>query len=171
MNGVYEEDLKQQILQKVLNKKDGITFSEIAESFGVSLSTLSRWRADMSRAKKTNKPFNQLSTGSSEKRPEDFSATDKFEVIMQSQGLSDSELSALCRSKGIFVHHIEQWKTEFIQSANAEQSSPLKVKQLTQQNQKLNRELKRKDKALAEAAALLVLQKKVQDFWNDDEDG
>ncbi|MGK0507933.1 MAG: transposase [Alteromonas sp.] len=48
--------------------------------------------------------------------------------------------------------------------------SKLKVRQLAQQNQKLKRDLHRKDKALAETAALLVLQKKVQDIWKEDED-
>jgi transposase len=35
---------------------------------------------------------------------------------------------------------------------------------------KLERELRRKEKALAEAAALLVLQKKVQAIWGDEDD-
>jgi transposase len=48
--------------------------------------------------------------------------------------------------------------------------SKLKVRRLAQQNQKLKRDLHRKDKALAETAALLVLQKKVQDIWKEDED-
>jgi transposase len=34
----------------------------------------------------------------------------------------------------------------------------------------LEKELRRKDKALAEAAALLVLQKKVQAIWGDADD-
>lgn len=71
----------------------------------------------------------------------------------------------------MYVHHLEQWKAEFIQSSGANNEAPMKVRQLTQQNQKLMREVKRKEKALAEAAALLVLQKKVQDFWDDNEDG
>ena len=48
--------------------------------------------------------------------------------------------------------------------------SALKMRQLSQQNQKLKRELTRKDKALAETAALLVLQKKVNAIWGRDED-
>lgn len=164
MHAVYSEDVKQQILQKVINRSEGVTVTEIADSFGVSLTTVNRWRNQMSKAK-VSKP------SSGERPPENWSASEKFEALMQSQGLNETQLSAFCRNKGIFIHHLEQWKADFIQSAGAEKESPVKVRQLTQQNQKLTREMKRKEKALAEAAALLVLQKKVQDIWNDDEDG
>jgi transposase len=81
-------------------------------------------------------------------------------------------MSAYCRSQGIYTHHLDQWKLDFL-GTNSEPEpvmSKLKMRQLSQQNQALKRELTRKDKALAETAALLVLQKKVQDLWKEDEE-
>jgi transposase len=71
-----------------------------------------------------------------------------------------------------YAHHISQWKLDFlgVDSAVEPVPSQLKVRQLSQQNQKLKCDLNRKDKALSETAALLVLQKKIQDIWKEDED-
>ena len=82
------------------------------------------------------------------------------------------QISAYCRSHGIYAHHIDQWKLDFLGASGAPESVPsqLKVRQLSKQNQKLKRDLNRKDKALAETAALLVLQKKVHDIWKEEDD-
>lgn len=94
MHGVYEEDIKRQIMQKVLNRKNGVTITEIASGFGVSLSTINRWRSQMSKAKSFDGQSKDNVVGASEKAPEDWSAFERFEVIMQSQGLDEVELSA-----------------------------------------------------------------------------
>ena len=81
-------------------------------------------------------------------------------------------MSAYCRSQGIYPHHLDQSKLDFL-GTNSEPEpvmSKLKMRQLSQQNQALKHELTRKDKALAQTAALLVLQKKVQDLWKEDEE-
>jgi len=108
----------------------------------------------------------------SEKRPEDWTKEQRFHAIVACHALSEEEISAYCRAQGIYKHHIDQWKLDFLGDNTAAEPAPskLKVRQLAQQNQKLKRDLHRKDKALAETAALLVLQKKVQDIWKEDED-
>jgi hypothetical protein len=82
------------------------------------------------------------------------------------------QISVYCRSHGIYAHHISQWKLDFLGADSAAEPVPsqLKMRQLFQQNQKLKRDLNHKDKALAETAALLVLQKKMQDLWKENED-
>ena len=87
---------------------------------------------------------------------------------MASHGLDEQGLNALCREKGIFRHHLQQWCAAF--EAGPSGSSPVNasaLKELKETNKVLERELKRKDKALAEAAALLVLQKKYQALWEE----
>jgi len=81
-------------------------------------------------------------------------------------------LSEYCRSKGIYSTQISDWKKAFIQGdrpltgkADREQS-----RKQNQTIQTLQRDLRRKEKALAEAAALLILQKKFQALWEDPED-
>ena len=87
---------------------------------------------------------------------------------MASHGLDEQGLNALCREKGIFRHHLQQWRAAF--EASSSGSSPPNasaLRELKETNKALERELKRKEKALAEAAALLVLQKKYQALWEE----
>jgi hypothetical protein len=75
-------------------------------------------------------------------------------------------LNAFCRAQGVFPHHLETWQKEFINSTHkpAQETSD---KSLRDENKQLKKDLQRKEKALAEAAALLVLQKKFQAFWEE----
>jgi len=84
-----------------------------------------------------------------------------------------SKANALCRERGIFLHHITQWKQDFItpSAVKAKAGKQTESKILRKENKALKKELNRKDKALAETAALLVLQKKVNEIWGThDED-
>jgi hypothetical protein len=107
----------------------------------------------------------------SAKRPNDWSRTERLKLLMDSHGLDDEALNAFCRERGIFRHHLEQWQVEF-ESGTTVISSPdrAELRELKETNKVLARELRRKDKALAEAAALLVLQKKYQALWEDKDD-
>ena len=80
--------------------------------------------------------------------------------------LEDEGLNAFCRAQGLFPHHLEAWQQDFINSTHksARESSD---KSLRDENKQLKKDLQRKEKALAEAAALLVLQKKFQAFWEE----
>jgi hypothetical protein len=74
--------------------------------------------------------------------------------------------------KGIFPHHITQWEIDFIEQQSVSEKAPNRhdLKQLRQHNKALQKELNRKEKALAETAALLVLQKKVNHYYGSDEE-
>ena len=88
---------------------------------------------------------------------------------MQSAALEGEALNSFCRAQGIFPHHLETWKAEFIKEAQQAETSTKSSadKSLRDENAQLKKELHRKEKALAEAAALLVLQKKFQAFWEE----
>jgi transposase len=106
-----------------------------------------------------------------EKRPEDWTREQCFNAIVACHDLTEEKISAYCRTQVIYAHHIDQWKLDFLGGDNTQEPAHAqqKVRQLSQQNQKLKRDLTRKDKALAETAALLVLQKKVEDIWSEEE--
>lgn len=172
MSVKYNDDFKQQAVQKLLNRGEGVTIEDIATSLGVAMSSINRWALNYRRSGSDKSKSEVMTKDKQEKRPENWTQAERLKAIIATDALSENQLSAFCRQQGIYVHHIEQWKSDFLGQGSA--STPLqtqqKVRQLTQQNQKLKRDLNRKDKALAETAALLVLQKKVQDIWNDDED-
>lgn len=172
MSVKYSDEFKQQAVQKLLNRGEGVTIEDIATPLGVAMSSINRWATNFRRSGSTNNKCEAMTKQQNEKRPEDWTKSERFAAILASEGLSDEQLSAYCRQQGIYVHHIEQWKLNFL--GEDDESSPAqsqqKVRQLTQQVHKLKRDITRKDKALAETAALLVLQKKVQEIWNDEED-
>ena len=77
-------------------------------------------------------------------------------------------MHAWCREKGLFAHHLVSWKTAFCAEEKAGASGTREIRTLRDENGQLKRELVRKDKALAEAAALLILQKKFRALWEDE---
>jgi transposase-like protein len=92
----------------------------------------------------------------------DWSSEERLTALQQSYGLLGEDLNAWCRERGVFAHQLEQWKANFCShnevGLQREEVSALRA--LKVENKSLERELLRKYKALAEAAALLVLQKK-----------
>ncbi len=171
MRQKYTEGFKQQAVEKTLNRSPDITLVEMAETLGVSRSALSRWISESKQ-----QPFDSLSTintmTTQEKRPQDWTMAERLALIIQCDGLNDEAISQACRYQGVFPHHVVQWKHDMIsrQTGLADAKKQVTVKQLRDEIKELNKDLHRKNKALAETAALLVLQKKVHAIWGTDAD-
>ena len=112
----------------------------------------------------------------SAKDPEGWSAADKFTLVLETAGLNATELSAYCRERGLFPQQVDRWR----KAAEDSNAQPLLTmddqKNLQKRHQEdqrqikmLQQELRRKDRALAEAAALLIASKKIQAYWGEDE--
>ncbi len=151
----YSAGFKEQALVKVYSRSNDQTLQSIANSLNMNLTTLISWM------KKNEQSTNNAKPPKS-KRPEDWNAEERLAALQQSYGLLGEDLNAWCREHGLFAHQLEQWKANFCSPNEVyrqrEEVSALRA--LKVENQSLERELLRKDKALAEAAALLVLQKK-----------
>ena len=104
-----------------------------------------------------------------EKRPNDWTFEEQLTALHESHGLTGEALQAWCRERGLFPHNLTSWKAAFCAGGKEVAPKPGEIKSLKEENVKLKRELVRKEKALAEAAALLVLQKKFQALWEDAE--
>ena len=156
----YSEDFKEQAVVKAFERGDK-TIQQTADELHLNVFTLKGW-LKVSRAT----PMTETMTP---RRPTEWSWEQRFEALMASAGLEGEALNAFCRERGLFVHHLQTWKAEFIkpQAANVRTSSRTAVKSLQDEVKQLKKELQRKEKALAEAAALLVLQKKCQAFWEE----
>jgi transposase-like protein len=153
----YTESFRQQALEKVFTRGSN-SIRVVAEDLNMSYGTLRNWM----KADRIRSPAN---AGLRSKRPHDWSLADRLQILMESHGLDEEALNVLCREKGIFRHHLEQWQAAFTASGAVDTRSQLR--ELKEQNKALTRELNRKEKALAEAAALLVLQKKYQALWEE----
>lgn len=107
-----------------------------------------------------------------EKRPQDWTAEERFGAILETQGMSEEERGAWCRRHGLHSHQLEQWRRDAVAGSRGEAAArePAELRCLRQENAELKRDLARKDKALAETTALLVLKKKAQLLWGEGED-
>jgi hypothetical protein len=106
------------------------------------------------------------------KRPNDWSAEEKLKVVMAAASLNEEQLGVFLREKGLHMAHLEQWRMQMLdglQHGSSKQRARGKNED-TKRIRALEKELRRKDKALAETAALLVLKKKVQEIWEDEDD-
>jgi hypothetical protein len=95
-----------------------------------------------------------------------------MQALNESHALSGEALHSWCREKGLFAHQLQTWREAFLTGAEpmtgSARDNRSAVRELQSKNDLLERQLRRKDKALAEAAALLVLQKKFQALWADE---
>ena len=143
--------------------------AQISAELGIHVVTLYNWR-------KAWRLQGEV-VPASEKEPEGWGATHKFTVVLETAGLNATELSAYCRERGLYPLQVERWQ-QASQDANEKPVLTLKVQKelerLRAQDQReikrFKQELRRKEKALAEAAALLIASRKIQAFWGEDGD-
>lgn len=161
----YSSERRESILKKLLPPLN-MTVAEVSRQEGVSAQTLYNWR---DKAKKLGMPVpgKKLST-------EDWSAETKLAVVVETMPLSESELSQYCREKGLYPEQVRRWKKEclkgFLNSEAISNATQRQAKADKAEIKTLKRELRRKEKALAETAALLVLRKKLNALWEGDEE-
>ena len=162
----YSIERKEAILKKLLPPVNQ-TVAEVARAEGLSVNTLYQWR---DKARQSGLPVPGKTPTSN-----DWSAETKLATVIETAPLSESELSQYCREKGLYVDQVKSWKTQCLagfQQSKAQQkeaTTQAKADQLSIKT--LKKELRYKEKALAETAALLVLRKKLDAFWEQDNEG
>ncbi len=158
----HAKELREAVVRKALREE--IAQEALAKEFGVSRSSVQNWL----------RPYRRAGAGvvkRKERRPQEWSAQERLEALMQTHGLSEEELGAWCRSQGLHTHHLVQWRRELLEGAGAgSKESHSAMRSLRAENRALKKELRRKDKALAETTALLVLKKKAASIWGEPED-
>jgi len=170
MSAKFSQSFKQQAVKKAIMRAEGISVKDIASELSIGYSTLQKWIVQTKNHELES--GDDLSTNEysmkHEKRPEDWSSQDKLSIIIQCGALDDNGVSQLCREQGIFPHHIKQWTKDIIKSDVSKTKTAPATSQMKRKIKALQKELNRKEKALAETAALLVLQKKVNFHWSAD---
>jgi len=159
----YAPERKEALLRKLLPPHN-LSVAELARQEGMSEQTLYNWRKQ-AKAGGAAVPGDQKLT-------DNWSAEAKLAVVIETAALSEIELNEYCRGKGLFPQQVKAWKAACLtgqHSAKAQnQADREQAKADKKRIRQLERELNRKEKALAEAAALLVLRKKLNAYWGDD---
>lgn len=155
----YSEAFIEQALFKVYSRGER-TIKSVAEELNINCHTVKNWM------KRKEKGVVSVAT-TKERRPQDWTAEQQLVALHETHGLSGESLQTWCRENGLFVHHLTSWKAAFCADTKVA-SCGRELRVLKDENDQLNRELGRKERALAEAAALLILQKKFRALWEDE---
>ena len=150
----YSKKFKEKAIKRFITEDGMQTKQEIAKELKVSQATLYKWV----------KESKEVSTGNT------LSKQAQLQILNETYNMDEEALSAYCREKGIFVHQIQTFQDNLLSTKPIRNSSFAK-RELEEEKAKtkaLKKELLRKEKALAEAAALLVLQKKFQALFQDE---
>ena len=145
---------------------NNMSIRQLSQEEGISEATLHNWRAE-ARGKGQLMP-------NADAGPEGWSSRDKFSAVLETAALNETDLAEYCRKRGLYPAQISAWRSACEQANDWDHASTARLGQATKEEKKrvkdLERELARKDRALAEAAALLILRKKVSAIWGGEED-
>jgi transposase len=154
----YGQGFKDRAVARLL-PPESAALDVVARAVGIGAGTLERWRDDAQ-----SKPA---------ARARSWTGAARLEAVVTTAPMDETDTSAWCRGHGVFVAELDKWRANCA-AALAEpeeaRASPRATRSDRKRIKELERELLRKDRALAETAALLVLSKKVQAIFNKGED-
>ena len=158
----YSPERRSAVLKRMLN----MAIRQLAQEEGISAATLHKWRAQ---ARGKGQLLPDADAG-----PEGWSSRDKFAAVLETAALNEADMAEYCRKRGLFPAQITAWRVACEQANDWDRASTARLGKATKEEKRrvkdLERELARKDRALAETAALLVLRKKASAIWGDGED-
>lgn len=158
-------EFKEKLVAKLLSS-NGPSVVELSNETGLSKSVLYKWLKLFK-----NNSLNTAGKKMSKSRSK-WSLEAKLDAVILTTNMSEQERGVFCRSKGIYSEDLIAWRKELINGANLEKFQEQRSELLKSKTEvkNLKKELTRKEKALAEASALLILKKKASLLWGDPED-
>lgn len=139
---------------------------QLSNETGIGEATLYNWR----KIARTNGSL----MPDAKQTPEQWSSANKFTVVVETARMNEQELSTYCREKGLYVEQVKTWRKACENANEKAKQHAVEHEKLSKADKKrikeLERELHRKEKALAEAAALLILRKKLESLYHNPED-
>lgn len=156
----FTEGFKKSMVEKLLTL-GGKGITELSKEIGVCNQTLYNWR---------DRYINVEDIRNREAvSPRRWKIKDRYSAVLESAGLAGDDLGKWLRKTGLHSEHIELWKKE-IELMVSSPKDKEEIRHLKKRNKELEKEILRKDKALAEMTALVILKKKLDSMWGDEED-
>lgn len=156
----YSAAFREEAVRKTL-RRGTRTVADMAGELNISVHTLKNWLRSPQMAH-----LRESATG--ERRAGQWGAAERLQALLETRDFSGEELNAWCRQRGLFAHQLAEWR-KTLEAPATPAADAAQVRGLKEENAALRRDLARKDRALSEAAALLVLQKKYQALWEDED--
>ena len=153
----YGQGFKDRAVARLL-PPESAAIDLVAREVGIGADTLERWREDAQ-----SRPA----------RGRAWTAGARLEAVITTASLNEAGKSAWCREHGVYPAELDKWRascTAALAEPEEARASPQATRADRKRIKELERDLLRKDRALAETAALLVLSKKVAAIFNKGED-
>lgn len=162
----YSDGFRARMVERMTGPK-GRSASALAQEVGITQPTLSRWLREATTVRTVSKKKPKTKRSQPEgRRPAEWAAEEKVRVVMASAAVAETELGAFLRREGLHEDDLVRFRDEVHHAAVVGLTASRKPRSDEQKRIKdLERELKRKEAALAETAALLVLRKKAGALW------
>lgn len=161
----YSEEFKRVAVQKYLSRGNRQVI-DLATDLGVGTTTLWKW-VKLYKNGATSTNMKELN-----KRPQDWSAEEKIRACFEYEGLETDKQGEFLRREGLHSNHLQEWKELWRQALSIQGNNTASRAELNEANRKikeLERDLSRKNSALAETSALLILKKKADLIWGSEE--
>jgi len=161
----YTKEFREKAIARMMPPNNE-TVKSISDDLGVSAQSLYKWR-QKARIEGNATPGN----GQTSAR---WSSEDKFLIVLETYAMNQVELAEYCRKKGLYKEQIDAWRISCVGANTGELNQSKKLSQELKDEKKrsseIEKDLRKKERALAEAAALLLLRKKARAIWGDPED-
>jgi len=170
----YSEKFKLRMIQR-LTGPNAPSAMMLSREVGVPQPTLSLWLRRARRLPPMTKEQGEDAIPSEPRSPKSWSAEEKYRVVLEAATVADADLGEFLRKKGLHAAQLEEWRRVAAEGAKAaltqgKKRGHEKAKTDPRRVRELERELLRKDRALAEMAALVALKKKLELLWGDEDE-
>ncbi len=156
----YSRAIKESVLKKVL-PPERRSIREVAEEYGINYQTIRNWIEQVNKG---------ILDKDAEMGPAYLGNREKFQLVLEAAGIPEEELGGWIREKGLHSEHLQLWQQELREIVTErEMKNKEELKKAKRRIKELERELNRKDKALAEMAALITLKKKLHRILEENE--
>ena len=154
----YGQKFKDAVVARLLPPESS-SLEAVSQKVGISIATLERWRAAA------------LAANDDKGNPRPWTPAARLEAVITTATMDEAARSAWCREHGLFPVDLDRWKQDALGGlGELRDDGAAEAKQERRRIKELERDLSRKDKALAETAALLVLSKKLSAIFRNGED-
>lgn len=158
---MYPEKFRAEMVSKMLGP-NAVSASALSKRVGVGQPTLSTWLRGAKMSAVSKKPKNKPSASVPTKRA--WTAADKLRIIVTAGQLDDDTLGEFLRREGLHGNDLQAFREEALAGLNPQPVQPASTSAMKEIKQ-LRRDLEKKQNALREAEALLVLRKKLNALW------
>lgn len=165
----YSTTFKRRMMERML-EPDAVSILSLSRQSGVSRATLARWREEAIAGQTSG--AEEGTRDPLPRRPQDWSPKERLEAITKASGLGPEALGAFLRKEGLREADLAGWRQSILEAMDGSTEKDRRKEAALDRKRikELERELRRKDKALAEAATLLILKKKAEALWGGGDD-